>query len=78
MQDGNTRKLEAVVIETAEAISAITDDADTTGTDGNSSRTPNGSNMGNSPADQFGRKAHEIKKIIQNVAAAARGGKKLE
>jgi hypothetical protein len=76
--DGNKRKLEVVVTEAAEAISAITDDADTTGTDGNSSRTPNGLNNGTSPADQFTRKAHKIKKIIQNVVAAARGGKKSE
>jgi hypothetical protein len=65
--DNNKRKLKAVVTEAAEAISAITDDADTTGTDGNSSRTPNGLNTGTSPADQFGRKAHEIKKIISKT-----------
>jgi hypothetical protein len=77
--DGNKHKLKAVVTEAAaEAISAITDDADTTSTNGNSNRTQNGSNTGTSPADQFGRKAHEIKKIIQNVAATARGGKKSE
>jgi hypothetical protein len=77
--DGNNkRKLEAVVTEAAEAISAITDDAETTGTDGNSSRTPSGSSSGTSPADQFGRKAHEIKRIIQNVVTAAKGGKKSE
>jgi len=77
--DGNNkRKLESVVTEAAEAISAITDDAETTGTDGNSSRTPSGSSSGTSPADQFGRKAHEIKRIIQNVVTAAKGGKKSE
>jgi hypothetical protein len=77
--DGNNkRKLEAVVTEAAEAISAITDDAETTGTDGNSSRTPSGLSSGTSPADQFGRKAHKIKRIIQNVVTAAKGGKKSE
>jgi hypothetical protein len=49
-----------------------------TGTDGNSSRTPNGLNTGTSPADQFGRKAHKIKKIIQSMVATAKGGKKSE
>jgi hypothetical protein len=74
--ENNKRKLESVIMEAAEAISA--DDTDTTGTDGNSSRTPNGSHTGTSPADQFGRKAHKIKKIIKNVVAAAKDGKKSE
>lgn len=76
--DGNKRKLEAVVTEAVEAISAITDDTATTGTDGNSSRTSSGSSSGNTPADQFGRKAHEIKRILQNMMTAATGGKKSE
>jgi hypothetical protein len=76
--DGNKRKLKAVVTEAAEAISAITDDTDTTGTDGNSSRTPSGSSLGTSHVDQFGRQAHKIKRIIQNVVTAAKGGKKSE
>ena len=76
--ENNKRKLESVVTEAAEAISAITEDTATTDTDGNSSRTPNGSHTGTTPADQFGRKAHEIKRIIQNVVAAAKGGKKSE
>jgi hypothetical protein len=78
--DGNKRKLEAVVTEAAEAISAITDDSETGTTDGNSSRTSNGSSTGTgtAPADQFGRKAHEIKRILQNMMTAAKGGKKSE
>jgi hypothetical protein len=54
------------------------DDTDMTGTDGNSSRTPSRSSSGNSPADQFGHKAHEIKRILQNMVTAAKGGKKSE
>jgi hypothetical protein len=76
--ENNKRKLESVVTEAAEAISAITEDTATTDTDGNSSRTPSGSSSGTSPVDQFGRKAHEIKRIIQNVVTAAKGGKKSE
>jgi hypothetical protein len=76
--DGNKRKLETVITEAVEAISAITDDTATTGTDGNSSRTSSGSSSGNTPADQFGRKAHEIKRILQNMMTAATGGKKSE
>ena len=76
--ENNKRKLESVVTEAAEAISAITEDTATTDTDGNTSRMPNGLHTGTTPADQFGRKAHEIKRIIQNVVAAAKGGKKSE
>ena len=80
-QDRNKRKLEAVITEAAEAISTITGDTEATnnGTDGtNSSRTPTGSNAGSNPADQFGRKAHEVKKILQTVIAAVKGGTKSE
>jgi len=79
-QDGNKRKLEAVVTAAADAISAITDETAETGhgTDGNSSRTSTGSGSGQTPADQFGRKAHEIKKILQTMVSAATGGKKSE
>jgi hypothetical protein len=76
--ENNKRKLKSVVTEAAEAISAITDDTDMTGTDGNRSRMLNGSNTRTSPADQFGHKAHKIKKIIQSVVVAAKGGKKSE
>jgi hypothetical protein len=63
--DENKQKLEAVITgEAAEEIWATTDDTDTTGTNGNSSRTLSRLSTGNSPADQFGRKAHEIKRIL--------------
>jgi hypothetical protein len=65
--DGNKRKLEAVITEVAEAILAITDDTEKTDTDINSSRTLSGLSSGNVPADQFGRKAHEMKRILQNT-----------
>ena len=69
------RKLEAVVKEAAEAISAMTEDNSTAnGADGESSRTANGSGSGSAPADQFGRKAHAIKKILKTMVTAATGG----
>jgi hypothetical protein len=79
-KDGNKRKLEAVVTAAADAISAITGETEETGhgTDGNSSRTSNGSGSGQTPANQFGRKAHEIKKILKTMVTAAMGGKKSE
>ena len=79
-ENKNKRKLEAVVKEAAEAISAITEDNNATanGTDGDSSRTSNGSSSGSAPADQFGRKAHAIKKILQSMVTAATGGQKSE
>jgi hypothetical protein len=49
--DRNEQKPEAVVTKVAEAILAITDDADMTGTDGSSSRTPSGLSVGNTPVD---------------------------
>ena len=72
------RKLEAVVKEAAEAISAMTDDKNTTanGTDGESSRAENGLSSGSVPADQFGRKTHAIKKILQTMVTAATGGQR--
>ena len=73
----NKRKLEAVVKEAAEAISALTEQPSTaTGTDGESSSTPTGSIAGAAPADQFGRKAHAIKNVLQRMVTAAMGGKK--
>jgi hypothetical protein len=77
-KDKHKRKLAAAVKEAAESISAITDDTNTTanGTDGDSSRTANGSSSGSVPADQFGRKAHAIKKILQGMVTAATGGQK--
>ena len=73
----NKRKLEAVVKEAAEAISALTEQPSTaTGTDGESSSTPTGSIAGAAPADQFGRKAHAIKNVLQSMVTAAMGGKK--
>jgi hypothetical protein len=79
-KDGNKRKLEAVVTAAADAISAIMGETEETGhgTDGNSSRTSNGSGSGQTPANQFGRKAHEIKKILKTMVTAAMGGKKSE
>ena len=62
--------------EAAEAISAMTDDQN--GTNGESSRTTNGSSSDSVPADQFGRKAHAIKKILQTMVTAATGGQKSE
>jgi hypothetical protein len=76
--ENNKRKLKSVITEAAEAISAITEDTATTDTNGNSSRTPNGLHTGTTPVDQFGRKAHKIKRIIQNLVAAAKGRKKSE
>jgi hypothetical protein len=80
MENKRKRKLEAVVKEAAEAISAMTDDKNMTanGTDGESSRAANGSSSGSVPADQFGRKAHAIKKILQTMVTAATGGQKSE
>jgi len=76
----NKRKLEAAMTTAVDAISAITDDTEATGstTDGTSSRAPNGSETGNTPGDQFGRRAQEIKKILKTMVAAAKGGKKSE
>ena len=62
--------------EAAEAISAMTDDQN--GTNGESSRAANESSSGSVPADQFGRKAHAIKKILQTMVTAATGGQKSE
>jgi hypothetical protein len=61
-----------------EAISAIMNDTDATCTDGDSNRTASESSSGNSLGDQFGRKAHETKRIIQSVVTTAKGGKKSE
>jgi hypothetical protein len=79
--EANKRKLEAVVTDAAESIvTALTDDTEATGngTNGNSSRPPSGSSLGNAPGDQFGCKAHEIKRILKNMMTAATGGKKSE
>jgi len=54
----------------------MTDDQN--GTNGESSRMTNGSSSGSVLADQFGRKAHAIKKILQTMVSAATGGKKSE
>ena len=75
LENKQKRKLEAVVKEAAEAISAMTEDNSTAnGADGESSRTANGSSSGSAPADQFGRKAHAIKKILKTMVTAATGG----
>jgi hypothetical protein len=34
--------------------------------------------LGNSSADQFGREAHESKRILENMVTVAKGGKKSE
>jgi hypothetical protein len=73
------RKLEAIVMEAVEAISAITDPSiatPTVATEGMGNSTSTASVTGSSLGDQFGRRTSKIKKIISQVVSVAKGGKK--
>jgi hypothetical protein len=61
-----------------DAILSLTIEGSTTTetTDGTGSAASTGSGSGNSPEDQFGCKAQQLKKILRTMMATAKGGKK--